>query len=182
MIVLGLDISSKSTGWAIFDGQNLICYGEIQPVKKISYHITLYDTLNELINKYKPDHCCVEQIYHRFKNAVVALAKMHGVVELVCHRNGILKIFSAQANSIRYGLLQDGGATKEETCTFLEKKFKKKISTKGNDASDAVAVAYFGILTDFKAVKKYGRKTKRSVKPRRRNVKQSNPRNKAKKR
>jgi hypothetical protein len=64
MRVLGLDMSTRKTGWAVFDNDKLIAYNliEIQG-KEISERTTyMYDKIQELITSYNIDNIVCEDV------------------------------------------------------------------------------------------------------------------------
>lgn len=46
MVVCGIDASTKSTGWSIFDGKELTAYGVIKPKAKIGVNALLIKPLS----------------------------------------------------------------------------------------------------------------------------------------
>lgn len=64
MKLLSLDISTKSTGWAVFENKDLVDYGCITSastdlIKRI--HI-ITDGIKEVLNKYTIDKIIVEEV------------------------------------------------------------------------------------------------------------------------
>ena len=64
MITMGIDASTKSTGWSIFDNNKLIDYGLIQP-KGEDWRDRLVNqgpVLIEIIKKYRPEKIFLEDV------------------------------------------------------------------------------------------------------------------------
>ena len=64
MKLLSLDISTKSTGWAVFEDKKLVEYGCITSsstdlIKRIH---TITDGIKEILNKYTIDKIVVEEV------------------------------------------------------------------------------------------------------------------------
>ena len=65
MRIISLDLSTKSSGYAIFEEDKLIGYGLIQS-NKTDWRERLYDmgkTLGTLFDLYKPEHIYIEDMY-----------------------------------------------------------------------------------------------------------------------
>lgn len=91
MITCGLDMSTSSSGWSIFDGNDLITYGVIKP-KSDNWRDKIeqeYIILNGIINKYKPEKIFMEDI--PAKPGALTLIKLGAV-------QGMVLALSAQHN------------------------------------------------------------------------------------
>lgn len=80
---MGIDISSKSTGWSIIEDDNLLEYGKINPTGKMStaQKLCLFSIeLNKIIDAQKPDAIAIEDVV-QVKSVSVAkiLARFNGV-------------------------------------------------------------------------------------------------------
>jgi Holliday junction resolvasome RuvABC endonuclease subunit len=65
MKIMGIDISSSSTGWAVIEGDSLVEYGKVEPHKKLSLaqKLCLFGTeINKLVLKHKPDEIAIEDV------------------------------------------------------------------------------------------------------------------------
>ena len=64
MMILALDLSTRSTGWAIFENQKLIDYGCITATSTnvLNRINKITKELKEICNKYKPDDIIVEEV------------------------------------------------------------------------------------------------------------------------
>ena len=65
MIVMGIDASTTSTGWAIFDDKELKAYGLIKPDGEDWREriVNQAPQLVEIISKYKPEKIYMEVIF-----------------------------------------------------------------------------------------------------------------------
>jgi Holliday junction resolvasome RuvABC endonuclease subunit len=151
MIVLGLDVSSTSTGWAVlktgrFNKKEGTGYGWIKPPSKYSLGAKLSYFSNELhiiINNTHPDIIGIEDVFLGFKNVstLKVLSRFSGVaIESVYTLLGQdAKIL--QVKEIRKAL---GAQDKQKAFDIISKKYKLTEWTfdKHNDVTDALAVAF----------------------------------------
>lgn len=88
MNILGVDLSTKKTGWAFFEGDSLKDYGVISCNHKDSRarSIVMQDKLREVASKRKIDRIVVEDlaVYTNFKT-IVALGVVHGCLLSLCN-------------------------------------------------------------------------------------------------
>lgn len=73
MVVCGIDASTKSTGWGIFDGKELTAYGVIKPEGQDWRERTVNQApkLIEILNKYHPDKIYMEDVPLKAQNPKV---------------------------------------------------------------------------------------------------------------
>lgn len=84
--VMGIDISSRSTGWSIVQGDKLIEYGKVNPTGKmtVSQKLFLFHVeLKKIIERHKPDEIAIED---------VPLVKSVSVAKLLARFNGVAMI------------------------------------------------------------------------------------------
>jgi len=91
MKIMGVDISSKSTGWAIIEGDKLLDYGKVNPTGKMTtaqklflFHIEL----QKIIDRQQPDEITIEDVV-QVKSVSVAklLARFNGVAMIEAYRH-----------------------------------------------------------------------------------------------
>jgi len=152
MIVLGLDISSSSTGWAVlkhgrFYNRKGIDYGMIKPPKKLELSEKLVYFRTELIHlleTIQPDIAVTEDVFF-FKNpkTLKLLSKFHGVAAEAVRDTIDFPIGVHTVKAIRSVIGTQG---KEETFSEIVEKFKLVgwEFSKLNDVTDAIAVALYG--------------------------------------
>jgi len=90
--IMGIDISSRSTGWSIVQDDKLLEYGKINPTgktmspaqKMFLFHVEL----KKIIERYSPDEIAIEDV-PLVKSASVAklLAKFNGVAVIEAYRH-----------------------------------------------------------------------------------------------
>lgn len=73
MVVCGIDASTKSTGWSIFDGKELVAYGVIKPEGQDWREriVNQAPKLIEILNKYHPDKIYMEDVPLKAQNPKV---------------------------------------------------------------------------------------------------------------
>lgn len=90
MVLLGLDVSSKSTGWAILENDKLIEYGKINPTD-ITFHCQklnlFFIEINKLLNKYQPDEVAIEEtVYVKNSKAFRVLTRTQAMALLAAYQ------------------------------------------------------------------------------------------------
>lgn len=92
MKILGIDISSRSTGWAIIDGDDLVSYGKIVPSGKsmtVSQRMYLFHVeLRKLIESKKPDEIVIEDVIQvRSVSVLKLLARFNGIAMIEAYKH-----------------------------------------------------------------------------------------------
>jgi len=148
LVILGIDPGLADTGFGIIikRGNKLeaVNFGTIKTAAKIPLETRLnqiYDELNKVIKKYKPDVIGIEQLFF-CKNAKTALIVGHarGVVMLAAGRNKI-KIREFTPLQVKQGLTSYGKASKNQIQQMVKIILNLKQIPKPDDAADALAIA-----------------------------------------
>ena len=148
MKVLGLDVSTKSTGWFITKPS---C-GIIAPDPSLSFEgklVYFRVELGKLLDKYKPDVVVIEDAYYRSGfgsiHTLKALVKFAGVAQELCASKGIqTEIITATAARKHCCGAQEGPFKKKEVFNFFKTKYNLDDWTfqKYNDVTDAMALSW----------------------------------------
>lgn len=152
--ILSLDISSVSTGYAIFDNDQLIHYGIIDTskIKKHSERLFNFEIqLKDIIEKWDPEVIAAEDIYKgRNPKTHKILALYHGITYKLCFQYlesdpSVLyagEIRSIVGNAYNAILKKKGVKDKELTFAFIKDKysFSSFEFKKHNDITDAIAI------------------------------------------
>lgn len=89
MKILGLDVSSVSTGWGLIEDDKLIEFGKINPMQKMSHaqKLHLFDVeLTKLMAKHKPDLIAIEDVVHVASiSTMKILARFNGIAIKVAY-------------------------------------------------------------------------------------------------
>lgn len=168
MKVLGLDISSACTGWAVIEDGILKEYGAI-PIKrykkqnKISNEMIwkYASKLKRLVIAHDPDVVGVENVYVDEKNFRVGLmlSSMVGIARAIGYGHTLKDlptIFPSQVNS----LFKIGNPIRAERKPLIVKhtnaKWKLNLRLKDDDIADAICIAHISYLsTQGKAKVRY---------------------------
>jgi len=164
-ILLGIDSSSVSTGWAVGDlNGKLLKYGRINPIGIIEEKLLeTTGELNKVLQEWKPTFCAVEDV-NCFANPKVAklLAEFVGCIRLTCFmfNNNEMRFYpSTSLKAVmgvnpkelkKRGIVKDG--VKEEVLKAVEKQYniKLEVSIKKYhyDVSDAIS-CYTKLYTEL---------------------------------
>ncbi|MBD3238612.1 MAG: crossover junction endodeoxyribonuclease RuvC [Candidatus Moranbacteria bacterium] len=148
MITLGLDPGFARAGYGIVEKNGnqikLVDCGCIITEPKTTFCdrlVQIADDLEELIDKFKPDHCAIESLFF-FKNTktAISVASARGVMILVPRKKNIM-IFEYTPLQIKQALTGYGKAEKNQITKMVQKIIGVQNSIKLDDTSDAIAAA-----------------------------------------
>lgn len=148
MIILGIDPGFAITGYGIVEyignKYSVIDYGAITTPagKPLSERLlTLYNSLEEIIEKYKPDAISVEELFIN-KNIKTALSVGHGrgVVILAAAKSG-RKVFEYTPLQVKQSVVGYGRADKNQVQQMVKIILNLPKIPKPDDVSDALAIA-----------------------------------------
>lgn len=92
-IRMGLDCSTTSTGYAIFNWNKLLCSGTIKPNQKLDWRSRIqyeWQALNNIIREYKPNTIYVEDVPLKDgKFTIQKLSVVQGIVLSLCAQYSI---------------------------------------------------------------------------------------------
>ena len=160
MKILGLDVASIDTGWAVLDfpgdgPPSLLDRGIIhQPsgwkVGKKLFHFTA--ALEAVVQSSQPDEVVVERPFIKNRTAVEAIYKFHGAVSLVVYTVMEKEVIDMAVDKIRSRLgvsvkRKKGGPKidpKAPVLKIVNEKFDLELTEKEYDISDAIAAAWAG--------------------------------------
>ena len=147
MRILGLDPSLSSTGWGIIEVENnrvrYVADGFIktEPKTDLTERLyTIYNTLCDVIEFYKPDEAAIEQVFLN-SNAVstIKLGQARGVV-ILAPATYRIPLTEYEPNQIKKAVVGVGHAEKGQVETMV-KILLPGCKPKNNDSSDALAAA-----------------------------------------
>lgn len=149
--LLALDISSKSTGWAIFTDGKLAEYGliKVDPKNGWAFRLSAFAMqLRSILEEHQPDHVVIEDIY-RGPSALTfkVLAFFHGVAYQLISDTLYLEPELIGVLTARSALAKEAGVsvcrTKEHAFFIMNSTLKLDFDfDKDNDIADACALAY----------------------------------------
>ena len=154
MTILSLDISTTSTGFAIFTDNKLIDYGVIAPAGNAITRIEkIANKIEELMNQYKPDIIYAEEPEPAFvKNNIDVYRKLtfaHGAIAIVLnHFQKEMKLCSSSHWRKHVGIKTGRGITRAQLKPIDVTKANElfNLNTKNDDIADAVLIGWSYIL------------------------------------
>lgn len=158
MIVLGIDPGTANTGYGVVEGDgptigavSLVECGVIRtrPRDPLATRLRdIYEGVVELIERHKPNAICVEDVFYA-KNVrtTVVLGHARGVVLLAGSRANLV-IREIPPAEIKKAVVGTGAATKEQVQFMLMRLLRLKSVPQPTDASDGVAAAIAGLVSE----------------------------------
>ena len=147
--ILGVDPGSRVTGLGIIEVINnrelkLCYYGCIRTDRKDKLPLRLrqiYHGLTELIEKYRPDHVALEDIFYsdNVKTAIV-MGHARGVSLLAPVKLGIIPA-EYSPREVKQSVVGRGNASKDQVHYMVKNLLNVTEDISPDDASDALAVA-----------------------------------------
>jgi crossover junction endodeoxyribonuclease RuvC len=147
--ILGVDPGTNILGYAIMevDGSKtkIINFGVIKLKEHEDHHVKLKEIflqLQEIIETYLPKHLAIEAPFFGTNvQSMLKLGRAQGVAMAAAMTMG-LEIHEYAPKKIKQSVTGNGNASKEQVMAMLESILKVKITSKYNDATDALATAY----------------------------------------
>ena len=148
MKVLGIDPGTAIVGYSIIDYSkkkfDVLDYGCIFTEKDEDMPIRLekiYNSLDEIINRYKPTDMAIEDLFF-FKNqkTVIKVGQARGVITLAGQKNK-LNLFSYTPLQVKMGIAGYGRADKKQIQQMVKMILRLDAVPKPDDAADALAIA-----------------------------------------
>lgn len=149
LILVGIDPGSHRTGFGILEirGEKVkhLNHGVILLSDEANFParmLALADSLQMLLKQHAPDQVVVEKIFlGKSPESAFQLGHARGVVLSEAARSGA-PIFEYATRSVKKGVTGNGGASKEEVQSCLQK-LLGLVKLVNLDASDALALAYY---------------------------------------
>ncbi|MBK8782527.1 MAG: crossover junction endodeoxyribonuclease RuvC [Anaerolineales bacterium] len=148
-LALGIDPGTATTGYGLVrlmpDGELVaVSYGIISTPKEATPPARLemlFDQLNALLKKHKPDTAAVEKLFFS-KNVTTALAvgQARGVIMLCLQKAGIEPL-EYTPNEVKQAVAGYGSADKRQVQEMVRALLQLDSIPKPDDAADALAVA-----------------------------------------
>lgn len=148
MIVMGVDPGLSVTGVGIIQVyKKQLSYIDAFAIrtgklKKLEERLNyIYVQLSQLIDKYQPEKCVVEEIFYS-KNVKTAITMGHtrGVILLAGTQKDV-EIVSYTPREVKMSTVGNGAATKNQVQFMVQRILKMKDKPSSLDASDALALA-----------------------------------------
>lgn len=145
-ILIALDESTTSTGYAVFRNNTLIAHGFFSSkskdvLERVSY---IMEEIEKLIKRYKPNDMIIEDVQITMNAATAkSLLGLQFMIEIYAHRNNIsCETYRTTKWRKILGLSNsrdlDRKAKKQETIDYIKNKYNIEILK--DDESDAIAI------------------------------------------
>jgi crossover junction endodeoxyribonuclease RuvC len=148
-LALGIDPGTASTGYGLVrlmpDGELVaVSYGIISTPKDASPAarlLMLFNDLNKLIKKNKPDTAAVEKLFFQSNvKTALAVGQARGVA-LLCLQKAGIEPFEYTPNEVKQAVAGYGGADKRQVQEMVRALLQLVDIPKPDDAADALAIA-----------------------------------------
>lgn len=148
MIILGIDPGYAIVGYGIVEQRRAsftpVVYGAIETAAGTPFDMRLtdiYDSMCELIKKYKPDCASIEQLYYKSNaKTVIGVAQARGVIMLACTKNGI-PLYEYTPLQVKQSVTGYGRAEKHQVQEMTRRILRLEKIPKPDDTADALAIA-----------------------------------------
>ncbi|MBE6583737.1 MAG: crossover junction endodeoxyribonuclease RuvC [Ruminococcaceae bacterium] len=148
MIILGIDPGYAIVGWGVveYSGSKFktLGYGSIQTpagMPVVDRLELIYKGMLELIEKYKPDHMAIEELFFNTnaKTAIV-VAEARGIILLAAKTAGVT-IAEYTPLQVKMAVVGYGKAEKKQVITMVTSLLNLPAPPKPDDTADALAIA-----------------------------------------
>lgn len=150
MKIIGIDCGLAITGWGVIEktkivnNATVIAYGAILTPKENTIQeriVMMYDELELIIKKYKPDHIAIEELFF-FKNqkTVIQVAEARGAV-LLCAKKLNIETYEYTPLEVKQAVTSSGRAEKMQVQRMVKMLLNLKEIPKPDDTADALAIA-----------------------------------------
>ncbi|MGD0976729.1 MAG: crossover junction endodeoxyribonuclease RuvC [Minisyncoccia bacterium] len=148
MRILGIDPGTSLIGYGIIDydkkSYKPVKFGVFRTpanIKNANRVLTVYDFIDELIKKFRPDKLAIENIYF-FKNnkTVIEVSEIRGIILLAAVKNGITPAEFTPLQ-VKQAVTGYGRAEKKQIQRMVQLILSLKTIPEPDDAADALAIA-----------------------------------------
>lgn len=143
--ILGLDLSSVNSGYAIIVNEELVAFGSIIPSKTMTHCQKLsfiYSHINSLCNLYKIDFMSIEDQHLRSNtDTLKLLSRISGVAMLCAEQHGI-GVYLYPATTIKLKFTGRGNAEKKDMIEHAVTTYNLNRGEIDDNIADAIGAAY----------------------------------------
>ncbi|MBO7309907.1 MAG: crossover junction endodeoxyribonuclease RuvC [Clostridia bacterium] len=148
MIILGIDPGLAIVGWGVVEYKashfKVLGYGAIETPAGMPTQERLsiiYDGLKELIEKYRPEHVAVEELFFNTNITTgIRVAEARGVIIMCAHKLGV-KVYEYTPLQVKQAVVGFGRAEKKQVITMVTMLLGLQKPPKPDDTADALAIA-----------------------------------------
>src|SRR5262245_8600340 len=150
--ILGVDPGLQVTGYAVLEARpgtphvceaGIVRTAEGRKTTDVAIRVrSLYDGIVEVIDQFRPEVMCVEQLFSHYDHPRTAILMAHarGVILLAAARQDI-PVVSYPPARVKKTITGHGRATKEQMQHAIERELRLPKLPEPNDVADALAVA-----------------------------------------
>jgi crossover junction endodeoxyribonuclease RuvC len=147
-IILGVDPGTRITGYGVICLKERaylpIDYGCIRPppdLKLSERYLIIYESIEELINKYQPTALAVESQYvHKNAQSALKLGMARGIIIIAAKKRGI-RVFQYAPAEAKRAVVGNGQASKFQVQGMVQRLLNLSTLPQPEDAADALALA-----------------------------------------
>jgi len=148
MIILGIDPGIAIVGFGVVEYKasrfTVLAYGAITTPAGMKTEARLekiYNDLDELIKKYKPDDIAIEELFFNTnQKTAITVAEARGVI-LLCARKNNIRIFEYTPLQVKQAVVGYGRAEKKQVMMMVQMFLGIEKMPKLDDTADALAIA-----------------------------------------
>ncbi|PZM85007.1 crossover junction endodeoxyribonuclease RuvC [Candidatus Gracilibacteria bacterium] len=153
MIILGIDPGTTTVGFSLLKSKNqkieIIDFGVLKTPPKIDLGLKLLEIgkdINDLIKNYNVEKIVIEKLFfHSNVKTAIDVAQARGVILYESIKNNLI-IEEYTPLQVKKAITGNGKANKNQLKKAIQILFGLEESPKYDDAADAIAMAYMGVL------------------------------------
>lgn len=157
MVILGIDSSTTSTGWAVIDTKfdnelRLIDYGVIKPKQDETIDRIIYisNELKEVLRNFRPEFVVIEEMnVTRNMKTIRALSGLITTIEVMLRNRQALyvKLTPSQwRKSVEIQCKNDRNTLKQASVEYVREHYSENVN---GDEADAICIAEAGSKVDI---------------------------------
>jgi len=165
MRYIGLDLSTRSTGYSVFTGCRLDEYGAIVPPESMNVMDRIYyiaDRVRNVLNKHNPDMVVIEDVFYdsNYLTTKILNRLAGSVVFMIKDDTGLVTVDFVMPTEARkcFGLLPK--SNKKNVVDAVNGKFGLHLQSTEHDVADAVVIGYSGYYKDHNPTALYSKTEK----------------------
>jgi crossover junction endodeoxyribonuclease RuvC len=147
MIILGIDPSTKGTGWCILKDDELVTYGILsfkQDTDRGEVLDLIYKGITKILEEYEPEVVvCEDQFVGKNVKTYGTLKEVVGVIRMAVYHNHVPMILYPPT-TVKKTVCGKGNAPKEDVAKYVNGKFGTDI--KENDITDSIGIGLTYIM------------------------------------
>ena len=155
MIYLGLDLSTVSTGYSVFNDYALIEWGKVVPktADTLERIVEITEALEKIVSQHLPEVIVVEDVYYgsnylvtkmlnRLAGAVLFMLRQTKSKVVNYHKQEVIFAMPTDARKC-FGLLPK--STKANIVSAVNAKYKLSLGKKDDDIADGIVLGYAAV-------------------------------------